>query len=238
MKIIEKNENKIVFEADIKDVLANAIRRYVNHIPTLAVDEIEISKNDSPLYDEMIANRIGLIPLKADKSGKKEPKIKLNVSKEGMVYSEEMKGEAKPSYDRIPITYLNKEQELELEASTKIGTGIEHSKFSPGMIFYRNVSEISMDKKMKEKIKAMIPNSEIKEKGNKISVLDNGKKEIVDLCESICNEDGEKPEIEIKDELIITVESFGQISPEEIFKKSIEELEKDLSEISKKMEKD
>ena len=238
MKIIEKNESRIVFEADIKDSLANAIRRYANHIPTLAVDEIEITKNDSPLYDEMIANRMGLIPLKSDKSGKKEPKIKLNAGKEGMVYSGEMKGDAKPSYEGIPITYLNKEQELELEATTKIGTGIEHSKFSPGMIFYRNVSEISMDKSMKEKIKGLLPNSEIKEKGNKISILDNGKKEIVDLCEGICNESGAKPEIEIKDELIITVESFGQISPEEIFRKSIEELAKDLSEVSKKIEKD
>ena len=238
MKIIEKNESKIVFEADIKDSLANTIRRYVNHIPTLTIDEIEITKNDSPLYDEMIANRVGLIPLKSDKSGKKEPRIKLNVSKEGMIYSGEMKGEAKPSYESIPITYLNKEQELEIEATTKIGTGIEHSKFSPGIIFYRNVSEISMDKGMKEKIKGMIPNIEIKEKGNKILILDNGKKEIVDLCEGICNESGAKPEIEIKDELIITVESFGQISPEEIFRKSIEELAKDLSEVSKKIEKD
>ncbi len=238
MKIIEKNESNIVFEANIKDVLANAIRRYVNRIPTLAIDEIEITKNDSPLYDEMIANRIGLIPLKTDKSGKKEPRMKLNVSKEGIVYSGEMKGEAKPSYDNVPITYLNKEQELELEATTKIGTGIEHSKFSPGMIFYRNISEISMDKKMKDKIKAMLPNSEIKEKGNKISVLDNGKKEIVDLCEGLCNEDGEKPEIEIKDELIITVESFGQISPEEIFRRSINELSKDLSDVAKKVEKE
>lgn len=238
MKIIEKNEGKIVFEADISDVLANAIRRYVNHIPTLAIDEIEITKNDSPLYDEMIANRIGVIPLRSDKSGKKEPKLKLNVSKEGMVYSGEMKGEAKPSHENIPITYLNKEQELELEATTKIGTGAEHSKFSPGMIFYRNVSEISMDKRMKEKIKAMIPNAEIKEKGNKIAILDDGKKEIVDLCEGICNESGEKPEIEIKDELVITVESFGQISPEEIFKKSIEELQKDLEFVSKKVDKE
>ena len=71
MKQIEKNENKIVFETEIEDSLANAIRRYVNHVPTLAIDEIEITKNDSPLYDEMIANRIGLIPLKSEKSGKK-----------------------------------------------------------------------------------------------------------------------------------------------------------------------
>jgi hypothetical protein len=39
-----------------------------NEIPVLAVDSIEVSKNDSMLYDEMLALRIGLIPLKADKT--------------------------------------------------------------------------------------------------------------------------------------------------------------------------
>lgn len=235
MKQIEKTENKIIFETEIKDSLVNAIRRHVNHIPTLAIDEIEITKNDSPLYDEMIANRIGLIPLK---SGKKESKLKLNVSKEGFVYSGEMKGDTKPVHDSIPITYLNKEQELEIEATTKIGTGVEHSKFSPGMIFYRNISEITLDKRLKEKLKNMLPNNEIKEKGNKIVIVDNGKKEIIDFCEGICNEEGVKPEIEMKDDLIVTIESFGQMSPEEIFKKSIEEMKKDLSEVSKKIEKE
>ena len=106
------------------------------------------------------------------------------------------------------------------------------------MIFYRNVSEITLDKRLKEKIKNMLPNNEIREKGNKIVILDNGKKEIIDFCEGICNEDGVKPEIELKGDLVMTVESFGQMSPEEIFKRSIEEMKKDLSEVSKKIEKE
>ena len=68
MKSIEKKENQITFGADIDESLANAIRRYISEIPILAVEEIEIYKNDSPLYDETIAHRIGLIPLKMEKS--------------------------------------------------------------------------------------------------------------------------------------------------------------------------
>ncbi|MBI2043136.1 DNA-directed RNA polymerase subunit D [Candidatus Pacearchaeota archaeon] len=238
MKLIEKNKDAVVFEIQIEDSLANALRRYVNHIPILAVDEIEISKNDSPLYDETIAHRIGLIPLKIEKTGKKEPKLKLHASKEGMVYSKELKGEAKPVFDKIPITYINKEQEIELEATTKIGLGIEHSKFSPGLMFYRNVAEIILDKELKGKVKGLCPDNEIKEKGNKIIVIDNQKKEIADICESISNEEGKKAEIESKNDLIITVETFGQMNPEEIFKKSISELRKDLESVSKKMEKE
>jgi DNA-directed RNA polymerase subunit D len=238
MKIIEKKNDQIVIEAKIEDSLANAIRRYVNHIPVIAVDEVNIFKNDSPLYDETLAHRVGLVPLKMDKSAKKEAKLKLSVNKEGMVYSGELKGDVKPVYDNIPLTYINKEQEMEFEATTKIGKGIEHSKFSPGMMFYRNVAEITVDKEFKDKIKNLCPDNEIKDKGNKIVIIDNKKKEVADLCEGIANERDKKAEVEFKDDLIITVESFGQINPEEIFKKSIEELESDLEEVSKKIGKE
>ena len=68
MKIINKKNNQMTFSAEIDESLANAIRRYVDQIPILAIDEVEISKNDSPLYDETVAHRIGLIPLKMEKT--------------------------------------------------------------------------------------------------------------------------------------------------------------------------
>jgi len=44
------------------------------------------------------------------------------------------------SNDKTPITFLNKGQELEIKATTKMGRGVEHSKFSPGLMFYRNIA--------------------------------------------------------------------------------------------------
>ena len=41
IKIISKNKEKIVFETDIGESLANAIRRSVLEIPVLAIDEVE-----------------------------------------------------------------------------------------------------------------------------------------------------------------------------------------------------
>lgn len=237
MKLIEKKENQITFAAEIGESLANAIRRYINKIPILAIDEIEILKNDSPLYDETIAHRLGLVPLKSIKDTKKKnPKIKLISKEEGMVYSKDLKG-MEIIYKDMPITFLNKGQELEIIATTKTGKGIEHSKFSPGLLFYRNIAEIRVAKDIYDKIKQKIPNNEVKIKGNDVVILDNKKQEIVDVCEKICNQEGKNSEINFKDELIITLESFGQISVEEILKKSIEGLKKDLSDVSKKISK-
>jgi len=51
MKLIEKKKNQITFTAEIDESLANAVRRYLDQIPILAIDEVDISKNDSALYD-------------------------------------------------------------------------------------------------------------------------------------------------------------------------------------------
>ena len=232
MRILKKKTDKLIFSAEIDNSLANALRRYISQIPIIAVDEVEISKNDSALYDETLAHRIGLIPLKAKKQ---TGKMKLESKKEGIVYSGELKGDAEVVYDKIPITLLDKDQELEIKATLKSGKGFEHAKFSPGLMFFRNILELKMDKKFKEKIKKICPNANIKESGNQIIILDDGEEEISDVCAGIAEKTGEKPEIKELPGLIIKLESFGQISPEAIFEKSIDELRKDLEDVSKKL---
>ena len=76
MEIVKKDENKVIFAEELEDSLANAIRRFVNEIPVVAIDEVEISKNDSPLYDETIAHRLGLVPLKLDRKLSEKDVIK------------------------------------------------------------------------------------------------------------------------------------------------------------------
>jgi len=68
MEIITKSPEKIVFIAKINESLANSIRRSVGLTSIMAIEELEILKNDSALYDETIAHRMGLIPIKMDKS--------------------------------------------------------------------------------------------------------------------------------------------------------------------------
>lgn len=184
MELIEKNEDIMKFKMEIDETLINSIRRYISEIPVLAIDEVEISKNDSALYDEAVAHRLGLVPLKMDgRMGEKtEIELELDVKKAGFVYSGELKG-AKVVYDKIPITLLDKGQFLSLKAFARIGRGREHSKFSPGMMFYQDSED-----------------AEIK----------NG-------------------------ELLVVLESWGQMPVEDLFVKAIEEMKGDLADFSKKL---
>jgi DNA-directed RNA polymerase subunit D len=237
MEKIEKKENQIIFRAEIEEGLANAIRRYLNQIPVLAIDNVEIIKNGSALYDEVVAHRLGLIPLKMDKmiTDKNKGKLKLAIKKEGVVNSGELKGNVEVVYENIPITFLDKDQEIELVGITKAGKGIEHVKFSPGLMFYRNVTKTKIDKNLLEEVKKICPDCNFEEKGDKIIIKDNGVKEVADIIEGIANKTDKKAEVEIEKELVITLESFGQMDLKEIFAKSIDALKKDLKEISKKI---
>jgi DNA-directed RNA polymerase subunit D len=237
METVEKKENQITFKADIEDSLANAIRRYLNQILVLAIDEVEISKNGSALYDEVVAHRIGLVPLKMSKavSEKTTANLKLSSKKEGMVKSEGLKGSVDPVSTEVPITFLDKGQEIELIANVRAGKGAEHIKFSPGLMFYRNISEITLDKNLVEEVKKVCPDCDVKEKGDKIVITDDKKSEVADVVEGIANKAGKKAEVDVKNELILTLESFGQMDIKDIFKKSVDALKKDLAEVSKKI---
>lgn len=240
MKLLNKKENQITFTAEIDESLANAIRRYLNKIPIIAVDEVEISKNDSPLYDETIAHRIGLIPIKMDKSinEKKSHKMKLDTSKEGIVYSKELSGDLNVVYEKIPITNLNKNQELKLTATLITGKGNEHAKFSPGLMFYRNIVSMKIDKDCPKEVIDICPQGILKSDNGKITISDISKCDMCEACVEFCKKIG-KDSISIipTNELIITLESFGQLEVKEIFKKSIEELKKDLAHVSKQISK-
>lgn len=240
MKILNKKYNQVTFSAEIDESLANAIRRYVDQIPILAIDEVEISKNDSPLYDETVAHRIGLIPLKMDKTinEKSTEQLALIVKKDGIVYSEELKGKVNPVYDKIPITVLKKGQELEILATAKVGKGSKHSKFSPGFMFYRNSVKLKIDKDCPKEVVNVCPQKILVVEGGKVSVTDDEKCDMCESCVDFCRKT-KKGSIEIipSKELVITVESFGQMEEEEIFKKAIEALKDDLKEVAKKISK-
>ena len=154
MKIddVKKDGEKLQFKIKDTDLsFVNAIRRLCTEsVPVLAVDTVEFTKNDSVLYDEIIAHRIGLIPLKTNIKSFKlredcscEDKecnkcmVKLKLSVKGKeVSSKDMKSTGVEIPFDMPITKLTQEQELEFVAEAKLGVGKEHAKFIPGLIFH------------------------------------------------------------------------------------------------------
>ncbi|MEM4271571.1 MAG: DNA-directed RNA polymerase subunit D [Candidatus Pacearchaeota archaeon] len=228
MEVIVKTPELLVLKAEISEPLANAIRRSVSEVPTLAVEDVEIFKNDSPLYDEIIAHRIGLIPLKTEKGMTAKTKIDLKLSKTGActVYAEDLKGNADVVEPRIPITILNEGQKLELVATAILGKGIEHAKFIPGLCFYRHLTEI----KSSSDIDRIVQNSKSPFKPEK-----KGSKWLCDLNEADIDEIQkiDKDAVSQSNELLFFIESYGNMDAKDIFVKAIEALSDNLDDFEK-----
>jgi len=211
----DKEKQKLSFTTDMPLSLANAVRRSVLEIPTLAVDEVEISKNDSALYDEILAHRLGLVPIKLDK-GLKEIKFKLQAKGPKIVYSTELKPSVGTGYG-LPLVILDEGQAIQLVATARIGTGINHIKHSPGLIYYRN----EIDEELLDYV-------HVDEEGN-ISYNEEelkGKKVSEDIMNKI-------KKLNKTNQLKFTVESWGQIEVKNILSEAIDILDKNLNELEK-----
>ena len=154
VKIIEDKENVLRFLlTGTNHTYANALRRaMIAEVPAMAIDDVIIVENTSVLYDEVIAHRLGLIPLKTDLDAYVLPeecdcKSELGcsrcrasftleaeaVSEPVMVYSSDLKAETDitPVSGSIPIVKLGPQQRLRLELYARLGRAIEHAKWQP-----------------------------------------------------------------------------------------------------------
>ncbi len=251
---ISKKEKKAVFLIkDISYSLANSIRRSVQEVPVLAVDTVEFYKNDSALSDEILAHRLGLVPLKADKSlnesetctckGKGCMKcqivIKLKATGPCTVYAKDMKMKGtEVIYKEMPIVFLEKGQQLELTAQAVLGKGIQHAKFSPGLVFYNSYPIIDIKGEFDKEISETCPRKAITEEKGKIKI-DPLKCDMCEVCVEKTHEE-KKGQIKIspsETDFVFTVESWGQLTPESLFSKSVKSLNDNLNVFSKELKK-
>jgi DNA-directed RNA polymerase subunit D len=150
----QKKDNRVTFNVKDVDVeLLNAFRRtIISNVPVLAIEKVHVEKNNSILNDEILAHRLGLVPLKADLKklaemyeckcageGCSKCTVKLTLQAAGpkTVYSGELQSDkAQPVYDTMPLVLLNKGQEVKLEAEAVVGRGLEHIKWQAGIASY------------------------------------------------------------------------------------------------------
>ncbi len=231
MELIKITPEAIKFTGKINLSLANAIRRSVSEVPILAIDECDFYKNDTALYDEIIAHRLGLIPLKNQKLKKGET-IELKLKAKGKEERlEVLSGDLGDMsvYQDMPIVILGKNQEIELVARATTGIGLEHAKYMPGIMYYKHLAKIKINKEAESYLKLSQEYPDIFDFDNKLKVKDA----------SSCSFDNEEmkdyPGIEITfdKELVLQIESWGQISPKEIFLESCKALKSNLSDLTK-----
>jgi DNA-directed RNA polymerase subunit D len=143
VEIESENDSRMRFTLKGANVgFANMIRRYaMGAVPLFAIDNITIYENTSSLFDEYIANRIGLVPIKMASGYKPGDEVifTLDAHGPGTVYSGELKSVAdkiRVAYDKIPLLELLEEQNLRLEAKARMGLGRQHAKWQAGLGAY------------------------------------------------------------------------------------------------------
>jgi DNA-directed RNA polymerase subunit D len=222
----------------------NALRRFSqDYVPTLAFEDLEIAQNASALYDDIVAHRIGLIPLTTDLSSYSLPEegaevsamnsvmLTLHVDKPGYVQASSFVSKdpkVKPAFDNIQVTYLLENQEIELTGLAIMGQGVKHVKWTPCNAFYTYEPIVKVNNGSKELAAVIGKYPPQVVEGSKINEKAINTPALIDACDGI----SDAVSVSYNDKnFIFTVESFGQLQPKEILSEAIVQFNMQLDEL-------
>ena len=256
LNILEKNDETMKFVLEgVSLSFANALRRVMmSEVPTMSVDWVDFHDNKGPLFDEKLAHRIGLVPLTFDPSkfnlpdececgGKGCPlcQVVLVLEKKGpcTVMSGDLKStnkEVAPVYDNIPLTVLDENHSLKLEAFAHLGIGKNHAKNQAAIAVCTPYPKIVADKGVSaKKIAEAFPKGVLSVSGTKITVEDPFRVyEFEDVLEQF------KGKVSIKSEdnkFLFKVETVCGLPPEKIVEEAVKVLKKKGEEFKKLLQK-
>lgn len=264
VEVLKKNDANVrLLIRETDTAYMNALRRIIiSEVPCMAIDEVVMIENSSVLQDEIIAHRLGLIPLKTDLDSYNLPeecpcksefgcnlcRVSLTLDVEAKketrtVYSGEIVSENPdivPVSDRIPIVKLVKEQKLRLEAYARLGKGKKHAKWQPvSMCTYKFLPQIKINDKSCDTCGECVnncPKKVLAKVGDKIEVRDLM---ACTLCEDCVDACPQKPSaIEIswnKNSFIFNMESTGALPLERIMTEAVKILDGQLKEFRSKL---
>ena len=155
VKLLEDTGSSVTFQLEGVDrSYANAVRRFcISEVPSMAIDDVVILENSSVLYDEILAHRLGMVPIKTDLERYNLPeecdcgnplgchkcrvlfvldakgKERVSTVHSGDLVSEDR--EIRPVSETIPLVKLALGQSVKLEAYARLGKGKEHAKWQP-----------------------------------------------------------------------------------------------------------
>jgi DNA-directed RNA polymerase subunit D len=234
---------------DVEVPFINAVRRVaMMDVPKIAIDNVNIIRNDSAMFNEVLAHRLGLTPLVSDLEAIDDMELadecdcedgcpkcgvsfSLNAVGPKTVYSKDLissDSKIKPVYDTIPIVKLKEGEELKMEAVAKLGFGKNHAKWIPTTVCaYKQYPEITFneDVEIDYDCADACPRGILKadKRSKKIKVLDI---ENCSMCKS-CYRASENNYINIgyqDNNFIFKIETDGSMPPKEVLLKACEEL--------------
>jgi len=266
IQILEKTDEFMRFIIRGVNVpFVNALRRIMlTEVPTMAIDEIVILENSSILNDEILAHRMGLIPLKTDLDSynlpeecKCESELGCNLCRANLtleakatdktmtVYSGELKPEnpdIAPVSDKIPIVKLAPEQRVNFEAYARLGKGKKHAKWQPvSMCTYMYLPEVKIDPERCDacgKCVKVCPEEIFIETAEGIKTQKEIECTLCMDCADACPQD--PPAVEIswdKKAFIFKIESTGALPAERIVIEAVKILDKKVKEFSNQLKK-
>jgi len=141
------NRGEFTVKNDSKYI--NSLRRVLMYqVPTVAIDTVFIYENSSYIHDEMLAQRLGAVPLNVDPASvgdDEEIELTLEVEtgeKSRDVLSGDLVSETiKPFLDDIVLSHMGPNQKIKLTAKARKGIGETHAKWSPITAFLRRGSD-------------------------------------------------------------------------------------------------
>jgi len=227
---------------DTKPVFANAYRRIIqSEVPILAIDEVIFLANTTAFFDEYIAHRLALIPLKTplkvlDFGEDFSVRLRLDVTAEEeqtVVYSGQLESsdpEVYPANPNIPIIAMNKGERLSLEAIARIGRGKQHVKWQAvAALGYRYYPIYVFDPRKCPKAKELLEqlNAEVVQEDGILRVLDAPYHPELEKVLRRCALDLGEPAVKVEyddSRIIIKFESTGALDCDQILLLAAEEL--------------
>ena len=239
IELREKDDERAVFIIEgVDDTFINTIRRIcLVEIPTFAIEDVNIFKNDAKMFDEVLAHRLGLIPLKTDLESYVMPSecdcdsrcgncsVSFLLKEKGpkIVYSKDLKSDdpvVKPVYDTIPIVRLRENEEVELEAIAELGLGSEHAKWQATTTCgYKYYPIINIDEKITDPQVYVdnCPRNVLKVEDDKLVISDVEKCSTCRTCQELSKRDDNAIFIDFEDQkYIFKLETDGSLKPEEV----------------------
>jgi len=254
MRVVDKTDvtNRLIIDG-VNVPFMNALRRIMlAEVPSMTIDDVVVLENSSILQDEVLAHRLGLIPLKTDLESYNLPeecpcksefgcnlcRVTLTLDVEATdsvrtVYSGELipnNPDIAPVSDKIPIVKLAPTQRIRLEAYARLGKGKQHAKWQAvSMCTYKYFPKVKINEKLCDacgKCVEVCPKRVLLIAGGKVGIRNITECTLCQDCMDACPKGPNTIEVSWdKNAFILYIESNGGLTVEQILLEALKILD-------------